>query len=69
MATLTPDAEAIRRARIAAGHTQDEAGALVHVEGRAWRRWENGERAMHLAYWELYLIKTIGQTLGKLPRK
>ena len=47
------------------GHTQQQAAELVHVDGRAWRRWEAGERGINLAAWELYLIKTLGLTLRK----
>ena len=62
---LQPTPEQIRQARHAAGHTQAQAGELVHVDGRAWRRWEAGERGINAAAWELYLIKTIGLTLRK----
>jgi DNA (cytosine-5)-methyltransferase 1 len=47
----------IRAARKAAGLTQAQAGALVHSDGRTWRRWEAGERAMHPAFFELFRLK------------
>jgi DNA-binding transcriptional regulator YiaG len=37
----------------------------VHVTGRAWRRWESGEREISGAAWELYLIKALGFTPTK----
>lgn len=53
-----PTPEKIRAARERAGLTQTEAGALLHVNLRSWQKWEGGERAMHLAFWELFLLKT-----------
>lgn len=58
-----PTPEQIRTAREKAGHSTAEAGATVHTDGRTWRRWELGPgydsgRAMPLAAWELYLLKT-----------
>lgn len=53
-----PTPENIRAARERAGLTQSGAGALLHVNLRSWQKWEGGERAMHLAFWELFLIKT-----------
>ncbi|CAJ4368781.1 XRE family transcriptional regulator [Burkholderia pseudomallei] len=55
-----PTPAQVRAAREAAGLTQGAAGAVVHVDLRSWQRWESGERTMHLAYWELFLIKTRG---------
>ncbi|MBB2915869.1 helix-turn-helix domain-containing protein [Cupriavidus alkaliphilus] len=53
-----PTPEKIRAARERAGLTQTQAGALLHVNLRSWQKWEGGERAMHLAFWELFLLKT-----------
>lgn len=58
-----PTPETIKAARTNAGHTQAQAAAIVHTDGRTWRRWELGAgyesgRAIPLAAWELYLIKT-----------
>lgn len=59
---VNPSPEAIRAARLAAGHSQKEAAALVHRGSHlAWLRWEAGQHPMPAAEWELYLIKT-GQT-------
>lgn len=54
-----PTAEQVRAARTAAGQTQAEAAALIHMGARAWRHYETGARAMHPAFWELYRIKSI----------
>lgn len=48
----------IHAARQAAGLTQSQAGALIHANLRSWQMWEAGDRAMHPAFWELFLIKT-----------
>ena len=47
----------IKRAREAAGLTQTEAAALLHATCRAWQQWEAGDRSMHPAFWELFLLK------------
>ena len=60
LATIKPTPDQIRAARTLASHSQDEAAQLVHVTGRAWRRWESGEREISGACWELYLIKALG---------
>lgn len=54
----TPAPEQIRTARQAAGLTLAAAAALVHANTRSWQKWEAGERAMHPAFWELFLIKS-----------
>jgi DNA (cytosine-5)-methyltransferase 1 len=54
---LTPPAAEIIAARKASGLTKTECAALLHTDYRAWQRWENGERAMHPAFWELFCIK------------
>jgi putative transcriptional regulator len=43
--------------RGAAGLTQIRAAALVYVTLSGWQRWEQGERPMHPALWELFRIK------------
>jgi DNA-binding transcriptional regulator YiaG len=59
----TPGAAGIARARAAAGLSQAEAAATVHVDLRTWQRWEAGDRAMHAAFFELFLLKTRQKTL------
>lgn len=53
-----PASDEIRAGREAAGLTQSAAAALVHANLRSWQKWEAGERAMHHAFWELFLIKS-----------
>lgn len=57
-----PPAE-IRALRESAGLSQSAAAALVHVQLRAWQRWEAGDRAMPAGLWELFGIKTNRQTV------
>jgi DNA-binding transcriptional regulator YiaG len=45
-------------ARGAAGLSQTAAGALVHTPCRTWQQWEAGDRRMHPAFWELFLLKS-----------
>lgn len=44
--------------RQAAGQTQAEAAALVHVAEDTWYRWEAGTRPMPMGLFELYLLKS-----------
>ena len=53
----SPTADQVRAARLAAGHSTAESAALVHMDARSWRYYEQGARAMHPAVWELYRIK------------
>ena len=48
----------IRQARENAGLTQTQAAQIVHSTPRAWQHWEAGNRAMHPAFFELFLLKT-----------
>lgn len=65
----SPTFDAVKVARSKAGLTQQNAAALIGQDGRAWRRYESGDVAMHPASWELFLLKT-GQhpTLMLTPR-
>jgi len=54
---MSPDPDAIRAAREAAGLTQAAAAALVHAGLRTWSHWEAGDRRMPAATWELFCIK------------
>lgn len=59
MEALTPPTtDQISAAREQSGLTQLQAAALVHVDIRSWRRWELGERAVNLAAWELFLLRS-----------
>lgn len=57
MTPANPTPEAIRAARHAAGLTQTQAAALVYCALRGWQDWEAGKRAMHPAFFELFLLK------------
>lgn len=51
-----PEAAAIRAARHAAGLTQKQAAASVYSTLRTWQAWEQGDRRMHPAIWQLFLL-------------
>lgn len=57
-----PTPEQIKAARTAAGDSQAQAAERIYAPSyRTWQNWEKdgaGSRAMPLAAWELYLIKT-----------
>lgn len=52
-----PQPSEIITAREASGLTQSEAAALVHSGLRTWQQWEAGDRRMHPALWELFVLK------------
>ena len=56
-----PSPTDIREARIRAGLTQAQAGAVVGTSRRGWQNWENGTRNMPAAKWELFQIKVKGK--------
>lgn len=53
----TPKPDEIRAAREAAQLSRDAAAKLIYKSVRAWEKWENGERKMDPAFWELWRIK------------
>ena len=53
----TPLPAAIREKRLSVGLSQTAAGALVHTTCRTWQQWEAGDRRMHPAFWELFVLK------------
>lgn len=53
----SPRPREIRAAREAAGLSRQDAAALIYKSVRAWEKWEQGERAMDPALWELWQIK------------
>lgn len=55
---MTPSPKQIRQARKDAGLSQSAAADIVHANLRSWQKWEAGERSMHLAFWELFQLKT-----------
>ena len=60
---LPPSGDELCAIREALGLTQTQAGAVVHVSDRTWRKWELAEREMHPAFYELFLLKTGYKTL------
>lgn len=54
----SPSPEQIKAARAAAGLTQTQAAAMIYCTLRGWQDWEGGKRAMHPAFFELFLHKT-----------
>ncbi len=56
--TSSPSPFQIRQARKKADLGQAEAAAIVHLEQRAWRRYEKDEAAMNPAVWEYFLLQT-----------
>lgn len=63
MTPTSPTPDAIRAARAAAGLTQTQAAALIYCTLRGWQDWEAGKRAMHPAFFELFLLK-VGHTVA-----
>ena len=64
--TAHPSAEDIRAARVAAGHSQEQAARIVYCGLRSWKRWELGEGIMPPASWALYRLRTGQITLDEL---
>ena len=58
MKAESPTIEEVREARSRAGLTKAAAAALIHADVGSWVKWERGERSMHAAFWELFLLKT-----------
>ncbi len=57
MTPQSPMPTSIREARAAAGLTQTRAAELIYCTLRGWQDWEGGRRAMHPAFFELFLLK------------
>jgi DNA-binding transcriptional regulator YiaG len=57
-----PTPKEIAQTREEAGLTQTEAANLLYVSLSGWQRWEQGERRMHPALWEYFvLLVTFGE--------
>jgi len=52
-----PNPKQMRAARERAKLSRKEAAALIYKSVRTWEKWENGERRMDAALWELWTIK------------
>ena len=48
--------QAVKRIGITAA--QDWCAEQVRTTRRVWQQWENGDRGMHPAFWELFRIKS-----------
>ena len=57
MGTDHPSPDAIKSARVAAGLTQEEAGAEVKSARRTWQDWERGRRKMPAGLFDLFKLK------------
>jgi len=53
-----PNPDEIIGMRINAGITQQQAAAIVHAGLRTWQQWEAGDRRMHPALFDYFLLKT-----------
>lgn len=53
----SPSPAAVKAARLAAGLTQEQAGAAVGVARRTWQDWELGQRRMPPGLFELFKMK------------
>lgn len=56
-AESNPAPAEIKSAREASGLSQSQAGDLIYSGLRSWQHWESGDRRMHPALWELFLLK------------
>jgi len=54
-----PTPKQVKKSRMDAGLTQTEASLLVYSKLRTWQHWENGDRAMPAAIYELFIIKAL----------
>lgn len=71
--TGKPTPAAVKRARLQAGHTQEQAASTLWRTGKdgakRWSEWENGTRGMTRDTFILYLLLTNQHpTLRVLPR-
>jgi DNA (cytosine-5)-methyltransferase 1 len=53
----SPTPKQIRAARERAKLSRQEAADLIYKSVRTWEKWENGERTMDPAFWELWKQK------------
>jgi DNA (cytosine-5)-methyltransferase 1 len=65
MKTEPPTLAEISEARARAGLSKAAAAELIHAHEQSWVKWERGERPMHPAFWELFLLKA---RLMRLPK-
>jgi len=63
-----PTPKEIKDLRLSIELTQEQAGNLLHINGRHFRRWEIGQSKIPLAYWELFTVKIRVIKAKKLKR-
>jgi len=59
----SPTPEEIKQYRTASGLTQTQAAELIYCSLGAFQKWEQGDRAMHPAFFELFKIKKARRSL------
>lgn len=60
-----PTPQEIRRARLEAGLTQEQAARIVCSKRLAWARWESGERKMHpVLFW--YFVNAVRRRIANV---
>ena len=53
----TPEPGEVRTIRLSLGLSRPQAAAMVHATTHGWEDWEDGDRPMHPATWELFRLK------------
>lgn len=53
-----PTPQAVFSARMVAGHTQEQAAAVIGSSSRRWSDWETGLAVMPLCKWTVYALAT-----------
>jgi len=53
-----PSPAEVREVRETLGLSQTAAAQIVHTTCRTWQQWEAGDRRMHPAFLELFVLKT-----------
>jgi hypothetical protein len=64
-----PDPRELRKARLLAGITQTQAGALIYRSLRCWQNWEYGARPMDAQLYEGWLTKLERVKRKQLPHE
>ena len=54
----SPNPTEIRENRRSKGLTQAQAASIIHVALITWQNYEQGNRKIHPAFWELFTLKT-----------
>lgn len=62
-----PAAKTIRMMRKRARLSRGDAAAIIYKSEKAWTNWEQGERELDPALWELWLLKV--DRLDLMPKR